>query len=144
MFEHLATTEESKCYLYAADLSTPLGVKDKEGNFHHAFVNVRSRTSDAIRQHDLAVRRRLANQARKNNGKPAEYDPEAEYRNGVARLEAIICGWDNLPDGKGGKLPYNEKTKHELASLPALDYIHKQIFSHHASDENFMQTRDDS
>ena len=148
MFEHLATTDTSECPLYCADGVTELGVEDKDGNFKQAVVHVRSRTCDQVRQHDLDVRRRLVKEAQADQarGKKAakDYDPEEDYRNGVAKLEVIIAGWENLPNGKGGTIPYNDKTKHELAAMPALDYIHRQIFKHHNADENFMPAQSET
>ena len=143
MFEHLATESDSKCFLFCADNVTPLGVVDADGNLQQAYIVVRSRTSPAVRQHDLEVRRRLVNEARAEKGKAKqkEYDPEHDFRNGVAKLEVIISGWGNLPDGKGGEIPYSEATKSELAAMPELDYIHKQLFSHHNADENFMKAQ---
>lgn len=145
MFEHLATTDTSQCPLYCADGVTELGHTTEAGKFKQAVVHVRSRTCDKVRQHDLDVRRRIVKetQSQQERGKKAakDYDPEEDYRNGVAKLEVIIAGWDNLPDGKGGTIPFSDKTKHELASMPALDYIHRQIFRHHSADENFMQAQ---
>lgn len=135
MFEHLATSDISDLKLRKANKS-PLGYTDKNGKFHQAVIKVRSRTSDAVRHHDLTIRRRLAEEAKEEGDR--KYDPEEDYKNGLARLEVIIAGWENLPDGKGGTVPYSEDAKKALAATPALDYIHRQIFQHHRSDENFM------
>lgn len=55
-------------------------------------------------------------------------------------LFSLIAGWENLPDGAGGEVEFNEHNAKAFAEIPTLGYVHRQI-NEGATPENFMQTK---